>query len=97
MSSALQLSIDPAALEPLIRQTVEATIARLDELRGPLGDKLAFDESEAARLLSLEPHQLRDERRRGRVQASVVVNRGIRYLRSDLMAYLLRNRTGVDA
>lgn len=92
----MQVTVDPETFAPLIQQVVAATIAKLDEIRVPFGDRLAFDESEAARLLSLEPHQLRDERRRGRIAASRVVNRGVRYLRSDLMAYLLRNRTGGD-
>ena len=50
--------------------------------------------ADAARLLGLEQHQLRDERRRGRLTASRIVNREIRYLRSDLMQYLLRRREG---
>jgi hypothetical protein len=48
-------------------------------------------------LLGLEAHQLRDERRRGRIAASRIVNRSIRYLRSDLMDYLHRHRSnGAD-
>ena len=68
-------------------------MARLWDDEARLGDRLAFDEPTAARLLSLEPHQLRDERLRGRITASTIVGRRIRYLREDLLAYLGRNRT----
>jgi hypothetical protein len=90
------VNLDPAEFEPLIRQTVEATIAKLDEIRGPFGDRLAFREEEAARLIGLEAHQLRDERGRGRIAASQVVNRGIRYTRHDLLNYLSRQRVGAE-
>jgi hypothetical protein len=94
MSSPLNLSIDPDALEPIIRQAVVATVAELEAHRDRLGDKLAFSEPEAAHMLSMEPHQLRDERRRGRISASQVVNRGIRYTKQDLLNYLSRQRVG---
>ena len=89
----MQVAFDPTEFEPIITRAVEAALAKLDELRGPLGDRLAFTEEEAARLIGLEAHQLRDERRRGRIAASQIVNRSIRYLRGDLLAYLLRQRT----
>jgi hypothetical protein len=88
----VQVKLDPAEFAPVIRETVEATIARLEEIRGRLGDRLAFNEEEAARLIGLEAYQLRDERRRGRIKASQIVNRSIRYLRGDLIDYLFRTR-----
>ncbi len=89
----MQLKIDPAELAPIISATVDATLARIRDDDARMGDKLAFDEPEAARLLSLESHQLRDERLRGRITASVIVGRRIRYVREDLLEYLGRNRT----
>ncbi len=80
-------------LRPLIEAVVAATVARLADDEARLGDVLAFDEPTAARLLSLEPHQLRDERLRGRITASQIVGRRIRYRRNDLLTYLERNRT----
>jgi hypothetical protein len=88
----LQLALDPAALTPLIRAVVEQTIARLDEARSALPDKLAFTEAEAARLLSLNQHQLRDERLRGSIEASVGPGRKILYSREQLLAYLTSRR-----
>ena len=89
----LNVSLDADALRPVIEATVAETLARMADDDARLGDKLAFDEPTAARLLSLEPHQLRDERLRGRITASTIVGRRIRYQRLDLLAYLARNRT----
>jgi hypothetical protein len=93
----LQLAIDPTALTPLIRAVVEQTIARLDEARSALPDKLAFTEAEAARLLSLNQHQLRDERLRGSIEASVGPGRRILYTRDQLLQYLAARRWGPAA
>jgi len=90
--AALQLAVEPALLEPLIRAIVEQTIARLDQAREVLPDKIAFGEAEAARLLSLHPHQLRDARLRGEIEASVGPGRKILYSRADLLAYLTTRR-----
>lgn len=93
-AAGLSLQLAPDALEPLIRRVVEETLARLEEDRARLGDRLAYSEAEAAALLALEPHQLRDERRRGRVTASVGPGRKILYSREDLTRYLLSRRWG---
>lgn len=89
----LNVSLDADVLRPVIEATVAETLARLSDDAARMGDVLAFDEPTAARMLSLEPHQLRDERLRGRITASQIVGRRIRYLKQDLMAYLARNRT----
>ncbi len=89
----MQVTIDPAELAPIIAATVSEVMARIRDDDAALGDKLAFDEREAARLLGLEPHQLRDERLRGRIAASHIVGRRIRYQRADLLAYLAAHRT----
>jgi hypothetical protein len=86
------LHVDPAALQPLIRAVVEATLAAVEIDRSALPDKLAFSEAEAARLLSLHQHQLRDERQRGRVEASVGPGRKILYSREQLLDYLASRR-----
>jgi hypothetical protein len=53
-----------------------------------------FIEEEAARLLGLELHVLRDERRRGRIATSQIVGRRIRYTQADLLNYLAARRAG---
>src|SRR5262249_37768649 len=54
--NGVSLTIDATALRPLVEQVVAETLARLDEIRGTLGDRLAFGEEEAARLLGLNAH-----------------------------------------
>jgi hypothetical protein len=90
--AGINLQLEPDILEPLIRQVVRETIAACDAERSKLDGKLAYSEPEAARLLGLEPHVLRDERLRGRIGASAIVGRRIRYTRQDLMDYLLGRR-----
>jgi hypothetical protein len=89
---ALEMHFDRDALRPLVAEVVEETLRRLDAAKADLPDKLAFTEAESARLLSLHPHQLRDERLRGRIQASVGPGRRILYCREDLLAYLRSRR-----
>jgi hypothetical protein len=89
----LALALDPDALRPLIAAVVSETLAQLERARSGDAARMAFSEPEAARLLGLQPHQLRDERLRGRIAASQVVGRRIRYLRSDLEDYLMARRT----
>lgn len=91
--SSMQFSIDDAAMRPIISATVAETLAIIRQAETILGDRLAVDEAEAARLLGLERHQLRDERGRGRIGCSQIVGRRIRYTREDLLAYLAAGRT----
>jgi hypothetical protein len=89
---AVALAVDPAALRPVIVAVVRETLAALEADRARLGDRLAYSEAEAARLLGLNPHQLRDERLRGRVAASKIVGGRVAYTRADLERYLLERR-----
>jgi hypothetical protein len=81
-------------LRPLIRETVRETIAQMGSDKAQFDGQLAYTEEQAAALLGLRVHQLRDERLRGRIAASVIVGRRVRYLRADLVAYLMARRTG---
>lgn len=86
--NGLNLQLDAAILTPLIQRVVAETIAQIDATKFADADKLAYSEQEAARMLGLESHQLRDERLRGRIHASQIVGRRIRYTKQDLMSYL---------
>lgn len=88
----MQLTFSEADLKPLVEAIVATALLSLAKDQATIGDRLAIPEAEAARLLSLQQHQLRDERRRGRIAASRIVNRRIRYSRQDLLEYLTRNR-----
>jgi hypothetical protein len=89
----VRLDLDPELLRPLVAEVVTQVLALLEADCTRLDEKLAYSEEEAARLLSLEPHVLRDERRRRRIAASQIVGRRGRYLREDLVVYLLARRT----
>jgi len=93
--SGLNLQLDADALRPLIKQIVEETLAAMAEDNAAVnGNRLAYSEAEAAALLGLQPHQLRDERLRGRIQASVGPGKRVLYSRSDLLEYLRQRRWG---
>jgi hypothetical protein len=88
----VSLQLEAEALKPLIQQVVSEVLARLDSERAKLDGRLAYSEVEAAKMLGLEPHVLRDERLRGNIGASAIVGRRIRYTREDLTGYLLSRR-----
>ncbi len=92
----LKLHVPPDTLRPLIEEVVAEVLARMEAARPQLEGRMAFSEEEAARLLGLQPHVLRDERLRGRIKASTIVGRRIRYTREDLTAYLLQRRDAPD-
>jgi hypothetical protein len=91
-TAPLALALDPAAFDLLIRRIVAEGLTALESERAKLDGQLAYSEEHAARLLGLKVHVLRGERLRGRIQASKIVGRRIRYLKSDLIDYLLRRR-----
>lgn len=86
------LSLDQAALTPLVRMVVAETLAVIEAERAKFDGKLAYSEAEAARLLDLNPWVLRGERLRGRIAASKIVGRRIRYTRTAILDYLTRRR-----
>jgi hypothetical protein len=87
-------SLNPDAFRSFVRAVVVEVLAAQAGDRPSLpSGRLAYSEPEAAALLGLAPWVLRDERRRGRIAASSVVGRRIRYLRSDLERYLADRRT----
>jgi hypothetical protein len=88
----LTVQVDAEALAPLVRVTVAEVLAMLQADRDPFAGKLALPEKEVAALLSLEQYQLRDERRRGRIEASVGPGRTILYTREQVLAYLASRR-----
>ncbi len=90
--AAASLTFDLDALRPLIRFIAEEVIAAVRATDDRLPDRVAFSEAVAAKMLELEQHQLRDERLDGRIRASRIRGRRIRYLRDDLIAYMIERR-----
>jgi hypothetical protein len=77
----------------LVTAVVAEVLQQLEQDRAAIGNgKLAYTEAEAAALLSLHAHQLRDERRRGRITAGRGPGRKILYAQADLLAYLQARR-----
>jgi len=87
----MKFELDQFDLECLIRKIVAETVSELGR-DGDRLDKLAFPEVEAAALLSMQPWQLRDERRDGRIAASIGRGGRILYSRTDLLRYLESRR-----
>ncbi len=82
---------DDAVLRPLIERIVAVTLDRLESQRQAIGDRLAYSEAEAAALLGIQRHVLRDARLRGEITGSRV-GKGIRYERDELLQFLRRQR-----
>ena len=88
----MHVTIPLGEMRPIIVAAVAETIAQIRDDESRLADRLAWTETEAARLLGLASHQLRDERLRGRIGASQIVGKRIRYTRADLLGYLAARR-----
>jgi len=78
---------DIDGLRPLIRAVIVETLAELKPDTNGHGLQV-FTEAEAAKVLKMRQHQLRDERRRGRVRYSRGPRNSIRYTRENLNEYL---------
>jgi hypothetical protein len=86
----MQLNVEVAGLREIIIQTVEVVLSQRERIRAELSDRLAYDEPTAAALLDLNPWQLGDLRREGKIGHTRIVRNQVRYLHRDLMEYLLR-------
>ena len=85
--SGFELQLDSSAFEPVIRLAAARTLAAPEVDRAQLDGQPALGAAEAAELLGLRPHQLRDERRHSRVKASHGPGKML-YTASNLLEYL---------
>jgi hypothetical protein len=77
--------LDAQELRPLMEQVVREVLAQLEADHRQIGDDVApYSEPEAAARLGMLPHQLRDERRRGRIGHCRIVGNRVRYTDNDL-------------
>ena len=88
---SLQIQFDEDALRPLVHLAVAEALDRMEEERAKFNGRLAFTEQEAAVLLGVKPHVLRDCRRRGELQGAKVGSK-IVYTRADLLDFLDRQK-----
>ena len=84
---ALKLDIDVEALRPLVRLAVAEAMERMEGEQTRFNGRLAFTEPEAAVLLGVKPHVLRDARLRGEISAKLVGKRYV-YSRKTLETFL---------
>lgn len=86
----MNLQFDDDTIRRLVRPIVKEVVAAVGS--AVHGDRLAYPEAEAAKLLGIATHQLRDARLRGEIVSTKVGGR-IGYEKSELLAYLARGRT----
>ena len=91
-----ELRLDESELRPLVKSVIAEVLMELEQLKETHGGRLAYTEAEAANMLGLNQHQLRDIRRRGEISHSRIVGNQIRYTHQDLMGYLNRGRREAD-
>ena len=88
----MQIIFDVNDLRPLIEQIVTEVVKQVEEVSSRHGERIAYTEPEAAALLGVAPHVLRDCRLRGEVEGSKCGKR-IVYRREDLFTLLEANRS----
>ena len=88
---SVRIQFDREDLRPLVQLAVAEALGRLEEERAKFNGQLAFPEPEAAVLLGVKPHVLRDCRRRGELQGAKVGSK-IVYTRADLLDFLDRQK-----
>jgi len=86
----MKIILDDTDLRPMIESVVAETLRQVKAIHGQFGERLAFTESEAAALLGIQRHVLRDCRRRGEIKGAKCGKR-ILYRLDDLTAMLERN------
>ena len=87
----LNIFFDDVALRPLIERIVGTVLEQIRSDLSAAGDRLAYSEPEAAALLGVHRHVLRDARLRGEL-SGCRVGKGIRYERDELLRFLRSRR-----
>lgn len=83
----MKIDLEAADLQPLVQQIVREVIDQREADDAKLNGRLGYTEAEAAGLLGVQPHVLRDARRRGEIHAKLVGKRYI-YSRAAILAWL---------
>ncbi len=83
----MQVSFDKSELQPIIETAVRATLEQVADENAQLGSRLAFSEAEAASLLGIKTHVLRDCRLRGEIIARRV-GKSFRYSCNQLVRFM---------
>ena len=83
----MQINLDDADVESLVTKVVAKVLAEREATDTKFGNRLAFTEPEAAALIGVQPHTLRDCRLRGELVGSKVGKR-VMYSRDTLLKFL---------
>ena len=83
----MNLHFSQDELRPLIQAVVRETLQQIEAEHAATNGRLAFSEGEAASLLGVQRHTLRDCRRRGEISARKV-GKEYRYTREELERFL---------
>jgi len=83
----MHLTLSEADLRPIVQAVVDEVLERTQAERAGFGGRLGFTEPEAAALLGVKPHVLRDARLRGEIVARRVGKRYL-YSRAALLGFL---------
>ncbi len=86
----MNVSFNDADMAPLIERIVATTLAQQANDSAKLDGRLSFPEAEAAILLGVARHSLRDCRLAGQIKASKI-GRRIVYRADELRRFLLEN------
>lgn len=87
----MKLEVDADVLRPIVEEVVAEVLTAIDADSTKQDRRLGYPEREAAALLGVEAHVLRDARLRGEIEASLV-GRRIVYTPEAIKEFLQRNR-----
>lgn len=83
----MKLQLDESDLRPLVRAVVAEVLQQTRDDQAKMNGRLGYTEPDAAALLGIQPHVLRDCRRRGEITGRLVGKR-IVYSRDALLRFL---------
>ena len=89
-SESLSMRVDVGKLRPLLHQLVLEVLANVPA-DFQTSHRLAYPEPEAAALIGIPQHSLRDCRLRGEIQG-LKIGKRICYMRDELVTFLLSKR-----
>ena len=85
--STLNINVDDDVLEPLVTRITKQVLAQLEEDRMKLGGRIGFTLPEAAALIGVKPHVLRDARSRGEIRGRLVGKKLV-FSRDELLRFV---------
>ena len=85
--SGFQINLDDEVLAPLVARITKQVVEQLDETRAKFGGRLGYTLPEAAAMIGVKPHVLRDARARGEIRGRLIGKRLI-FSRDELIRFV---------